>query len=80
MEGELIKVGTEVNSDMEKMEKDLEFVTDSPNVTVATRKYLSGEREDGSNCVVFGFGCVRHSHNNFVEDLCTHRTVKLTLS
>lgn len=47
---------------------------------VATRKYLSVEREGGLNCVVFAFWFVCHSLSKFVKDLCTHGTVKLTLS
>lgn len=58
----------------------LGFVTDSANVVVATRRYLTRKKEGGSNLMVLLIGCMFHVFSNFVKDFCQHDAVKDTLA
>lgn len=60
--------------------KLFDFCSDLPNVMVATRKLLTGERDGGSNFVVFIYVCLFLALSNFLMDLRKEQHVRNTLT
>lgn len=65
----LHKTFTSLQESIPNFEKVYGLVTDSPNVMVKARRLACGEERDGSNHVVFGYGCSCHALSLFTKDV-----------
>lgn len=52
------------------------FCSDSPNVIKAMYEVFCEERDSGSSCFVFAYGCLCHELSNFIKDICKETFVK----